>query len=158
MKRMPTGLFWVSAGALAALAVWWGRPLGSELDSPTRALALPALSVGVSVESLAAAAETAEMKNPFRPDRRPALLAYGAEPAHALAPAAPSRPNLSLHGIVGGPPWSAVVKGFPGHEEALLLQPGDTIADMRVISVSAGLAVIAGADTTWVLRLEDRRP
>jgi hypothetical protein len=59
-----------------------------------------------------------------------------------------------LRGIIGGPPWSAILEGIPGREGSVVLRRGDTIAALRVRAVRRDTVVVEGADTTWRLTVK----
>ena len=86
------------------------------------------------------------------------------QPSAVLAPEqltskAPSqpKPRLSLNGLVGGPPWEAIVEGLPGHEGSYVVRAGDSVGGLKIRSVRHDGATIRGMDTTWVLKLEHTR-
>jgi hypothetical protein len=91
--------------------------------------------------------------DPFRVDRRPTDVRYNpwATIAAAPPPARPPRPPLAVGGIVGGPPWNALVLGIPGREGGALLSVGDTLAGIRVLRITRDTVYLAGLDTTWAL-------
>ena len=93
--------------------------------------------------------------DPFRLEREPANVPFGASPpsARPLTPA--QRPRLAVTGIFG-PPWQAVVEGIPGREGSVVVVEGQAFGELRVRSIRRDTVVIAGADTTW--RLIVRRP
>lgn len=103
---------------------------------------------------LANAARFVESHNPFRLDRQPAAVAFGLPkpplPVVAQAPAAP-RPTLVLRGIVGGPPWQALLDGLPGRSGSALVQTGDRIGQFVIGTISREKVVVMGPDTTWTL-------
>jgi hypothetical protein len=68
-------------------------------------------------------------------------------------PPGPPRPRLLLRGIVGGPPWDAIVEGFPNHEGSYVVRAGDSLAGLKVRSVRGDAVMIRGMDTTWILKL-----
>lgn len=105
-------------------------------------------------DSLLAAAARIAATDPFRLDRRPAAVPFRVE-LEGAPPAAPSpsRPALSLRGVVGGPPWEALVEGFPGREGSVLVRRGDRVGDLAVRRVAPDTVVISGQDTTWTLTL-----
>lgn len=92
--------------------------------------------------------------DPFRLARRPPAVAYGATPAPgaAAAPVSP-RPTLTVSGIVGGPPWAALLDGVPGRDGSILVHAGDTLAGLRVLRISQITVTLTGRDTTWHLTL-----
>jgi hypothetical protein len=73
-----------------------------------------------------------------------------------LAPPEPKapRPTLVLRGIIGGPPWSAILEGIPGRQGSVVLRRGDTVAALVVRAVRRDTVVIEGADTTWRLTVK----
>jgi hypothetical protein len=93
-------------------------------------------------------------RNLFRPERA------GAE--ERAAPAAPgpmamtvpsSKPHLVLKGVLGGPPWDAVVEGVPNREGAVVIRVGETVAGVTVRAIRRDTAFVRGFDTTWALPL-----
>jgi len=94
--------------------------------------------------------------DPFRLARQPATVRYSSAPAAPLPPvaAAAPRPTLILRGIVGGPPWSAILEGVPGREGTTMLRPGDSAGVLVVRSVGRDTVIIKGADTTWRLTVK----
>ncbi len=108
--------------------------------------------------SLREAASALVAKDPFRFDRHPASVPFRTDLQGAAPPPPPKppRPALALSGIVGGPPWEALVDGIPGRDGAVLVRKGDVIGELRVRSVGPDSVVIQGADTTW--RLGVRKP
>ena len=116
----------------------------------------PALSDTVA---LGASVTRLRLRNPFRLDRKPTDLRYNPwEPVRPVAtPApAPARPPLALAGLLGGPPWNALIDGIPGRETGVLLQLGDSANGVRFVAVRGDTVVLSGFDTTWSLTA--RRP
>lgn len=125
-----------------------GATIPRALDgSATRRLtSTPRVRIDTAVREIIAA-------NVFRHERHAAEVAAQAiaRPV-AVRPAAPSRPRLVLRGLVGGPPWDAIIEGIPGHEGSYVVRAGDSIGGLRIHSVHRDGAVIRGMDTTWTLR------
>lgn len=108
---------------------------------------------------IAAAVARVERRNPFRLNRAPAVRSDPAGPPVQPVPApvfAAPRPPLALAGIVGGPPWEALVEGLPGREGAVLVRAGDRIEDFHVVSVGPDGLVVQHPDTSWSLTLKQR--
>ena len=106
---------------------------------------------------LDSAATAITRSDPFRLERRPPSVAYGAEPEGAStipAPPKPAKPALALAGIVGGPPWAALIDGVPGRSGSVVVHAGDTLAGLRVRSLGLKGVTITGLDTTWILTLK----
>lgn len=131
---------------VAAGAVVWG--VGAGTDAPFRvlagaqAIAPPETAMPtVSAESLGVAARDVIERDPFRLARRPARVAF-----HQGGPEAPpvdSVPVPELLGIVGGPPWQALLQGLPGQTGPLLVKVGDEFGPVSVRAISADTVLVA---------------
>jgi hypothetical protein len=123
--------------------------------SPTAQMGAFSVRPSASADTLAAAAAFTIQHNPFRLERQPASVAYSPE-LEGVVPVAvrPARPALALRGIVGGPPWSAIIDGIPGRSAGTLLRLGDTAAGLLVRSIRKDTVVLKGADTTWRLTVK----
>jgi len=109
------------------------------------------------VHSLDSAAKAMASSDPFRLERRPSTVPYGAEQEGAPVappPPKPPKPKLALVGIVGGPPWVALLDGVPGRNGSVLVHAGDTLVGLRVRTLGPKGVTITGLDTTWKLTLE----
>lgn len=149
----PELVLWTLAGGLATVAVIAGvrapaitRPAAAHV--PASALIATASTMREIDDASAALAEI----DPFRAARHPSPIPYqpnqeGAPPPPPRAP----RPALSLSGIIGGPPWAAVLEGVPGQQGSVVVHPGDTLGGLRVRVVKRDSVVITGVDTTWRL-------
>jgi hypothetical protein len=100
------------------------------------------------------AARVAE-HDPFRIDHRPAAVSYRPDQegiaAQPAPPPKPPKPRLSLSGIVGGPPWTAILDSVPGRDGSVLVRKGDTLGGLKVRSVGRDTVIVQGADTVWKL-------
>lgn len=118
----------------------------------------PAIVVLADSDSLATLADRIAGSDPFRTARQPSQVAYdpahAGEPQPAAAHVGPNIPSLSVAGIVGGPPWIALVNGVPGRDGSASVRAGDTIAGTRVISIARTSVTFGMADTTWRLALQ----
>jgi hypothetical protein len=105
-----------------------------------------------SASTLAALVTDAD---PFRVDRHPTDVPFRPlQPGPAATAPPPVRPVLTLSGIVGGPPWAAVITGVPGHPESVVVHAGDTVGGLRIRVVTASNLVVSGTDTVWRLRIQ----
>jgi hypothetical protein len=107
-------------------------------------------------DSLAAGSSIIVERDLFRLDRRPSPVAY--TPAAADAPPRPPhppKPALVITGIVGGPPWEALLEGIPGRAEAAVVRRGDVFGDstarLTIKRVGRDTVIVVGMDTTWAL-------
>jgi hypothetical protein len=92
--------------------------------------------------------------DPFRRDRgRFDSAATTTAPVLQAKPPAPPKPRLVLRGIVGGPPWDAIVDGIPNREGSYVVRSGDSVSGLKIRSVRADRVTIRGMDTTWILTL-----
>jgi hypothetical protein len=98
------------------------------------------------------AADSVIANDLFRLEHRPSQVAFGTPPL-PTAPSASPKPRVqpTLGGIVGGPPWKAVLMRLPGHEGGVIVVTGDTVAGLKVQAVRRNAVLIRGEDTTWTL-------
>jgi len=95
--------------------------------------------------------------DPFRRDRGRFDSTAITAPITLPKPPASPKPHLTLRGIVGGPPWDAIVEGLPNREGSYVVRGGDSVSGLKVRSVRPDRVTIRGMDTTWILKL-DRAP
>jgi hypothetical protein len=100
-------------------------------------------------------AVVAAARDVFRRDRHATSIPF--DPARSdnssPAPQAPSRPALSLVGIVNGARALALIEGLPGVAGSRLLGVGDTALGFRVRVIGPDLVVLSTRDTSWTLHL-----
>ena len=141
---------WCAAAALGVVALLGARqPRAADAAS---ALPRIAASGSAAAADINAAVSALVATDPFRAARHSSPVAYrpdleGAPPP----PPRPPRPGLAVSGIIGGPPWSAVLEGVPGREGGAVVRTGDTLGGLRVRAVGRDTVVITGMDTTWRL-------
>lgn len=153
-----TTVLWSTAGVCAVVAVRGWRnattPAEARLTQQPTTASVPRL---LSSDTLRVAASLIEARDPFRSDRHPSTVAFrtdleGAPPPPP--PPKPPRPPLSLAGIIGGPPWEALLVGLPGKEGSLLVRKGDVIDGFRIRSVGRDTVIVQASDTTWRLAVK----
>jgi hypothetical protein len=158
MKRrlMQLGLWLATAATLAhTLAAVSAADRGPSTPPPTLpgALAIPPRPTTELLEE--AVSDIAE-RNLFRPERAMAeASSVSAAPlGPMMGPPAPStRPRLTLRGVLGGPPWDALIEGIPGREGAVVMRAGETQAGVTIRSIRRDTVLARGFDTTWALTL-----
>jgi hypothetical protein len=95
-------------------------------------------------------------RDPFRVDHTPARARFdpwaSAHQQSVPPPPAPPRPALRLVGMIGGPPWTALVEGIPGREDGVLLRLGEEAGGIRMTRLYGDTVEFTGFDTTWALR------
>ena len=109
-------------------------------------------------DSVTAWARTVVSRNPFRLNRSPSEAAFAAldeTPQPVAEP--PAWPVVQVRGVVGGPPWRAVLEGIPGREGAVVVQDGARFGDLVIRAVSRDSVVVAYADSVWALEVPRRR-
>ena len=157
-RRRVEVAMWIAAVVLATMAGARTRSVASAVSksasqargdetasSPPSILRSPAAV-------LVAASEAIVARDPFRLERKPSDVAYSpAVESTAPPPPRPPRPALAVVGIVGGPPWEALVEGIPGRQSSVLVRRGDTVSGLRVRSITKDIVRISGMDTTWAL-------
>ena len=147
---------WLTAvvATLAAIGVLWN---GAAAEPGSALPVLPVVMLASprpTVDSLEEAVSDVAERNLFRPDRSMAE-ARNEQPAVGSAMTAPftPRPRLTLRGILGGPPWDALIEGIPGRDGALVLRAGQTMAGVTIKSIRRDTVLVKGFDTTWTLTL-----
>jgi hypothetical protein len=151
-SRLGERALWALGLALTAIGGWSWSPSGTNAHEPAEGLATGS-ATGRQVT--ADRADLIIARNPFRTDRRPAARRFGSEgPSTATAPA----PPFQLAGILGGPPWQAVLEGLPGADGSTIVREGDSIGAWRVLRIEQRSLVVAGPDSTWVVPLPEHRP
>src|SRR5688500_3989741 len=114
---------------------------------------IPARAIADSLES---AVEEIAVRNLFRPERTSAEEQEPGKPDVIMGmPPQPSvaRPRLVLRGVLGGPPWEAIIEGIPGREGSVVLRSGESLGGITVRAVLRDTAWARGFDTTWTLTL-----
>ncbi len=148
-------LLWFGAVGALALAVigWRGAEAQAEVP-PSVAIASAQVHSWPGVDTLRKAARLTTDRNPFRVDRRPATVAFDAQLEGAPPPPPPMpRPPIVLVGILGGPPWQAVLDGIPGRSGSVVARAGESFGDLHVRAVRRDTVIVQGADTTWRLTI-----
>jgi hypothetical protein len=151
-------------GTSAILLIWLaaGRVRESRAtpvrSAPAPIAAAPSAIEMIAPESLAAAVDLARDGNLFRRERQPsdpsAQVLGGAPPP--MQPPQPPKPHPVLRGLLGGPPWEAVLEGLPGREGNVVMRVGESAGGLTVRAVRRDTVILQGSDTTWKLTL--RRP
>ena len=159
--RRLRDVLWASTIVVVVLLPLGWRLGASRSESPARPLPAGERAIHrVSGDSLRVTATRVAEHDPFRTDHRPAAVPFRADQdgsaEQAPPPPKPSKPHLTLSGIIGGPPWSAILDSVPGREGSVLVRKGDTLGELRVRSVGRDTVIVQGADTVW--RLIVKRP
>lgn len=110
----------------------------------------------VDADTLEAAVGVIAAENLFRAERSSADTERAAATPVPGQPMVAGKPKLILRGVLGGPPWDALIDGVPGHDGALVVRVGQTVAGFTVRAVRRDTVFIRGFDTTWALTLGRR--
>jgi hypothetical protein len=123
----------------------------------TRISALPAVGASVAratADSLESAVGDIADRNLFRPERTSAQEREVSPPTGvAMTLGAVPKPRLILRGVLGGPPWDAIIEGIPGRDGSVVVRAGESVGGITVRSVGRDTVRVRGLDTTWTLTL-----
>lgn len=140
---------------LGSAAGAWRLGSGPAPDSAPAIPAAPSLVARIAPESLAAVATRVVEGDPFRLERRPAAVAFDPAlegmPAPPPPPPKPPKPALTLAGVLGGPPWEALLEGIPGRDGSVVVRQGDRVGALTIRAVRRDTVIVRGMDTTWTL-------
>jgi hypothetical protein len=143
-------LILLAIGAARLAAPLMGDATAREDIGLTGAPPLPSLGSDSTMEVLAA--QIAE-GDPF-------FLADTSARERASGEGAPASTTvggtLMVIGVLGGPPWQAVLEGIPGQAGAVVVREGQSLGELRIVRIRRDSLLIAARDT--VLRLQLRRP
>jgi type II secretory pathway component PulC len=158
--RAITSAIWIAAITVGLVAV--SEWLSESAESGANAHQQVRTVLPFTLPSLAKMKKDATLiveRDVFRLERHPARIPFhrdmlGTPP---VAPAANApRPQLIVAGIIGGPPWEALLNGLPGREGTVLVRAGQILDGLRIRSINRDSVVVQGVDTTW--RLAMRSP
>jgi len=154
--RVVEMLLWIAAlAAVVESAAVSRRALRGRTAAAATVWPAPSLNAPPTADSLAVLTSHIVDGDAFRLDRKPAAVQYrvAGDTAISVAPVAPPppKPALALVGIIGGPPWAALVNGIPAHDGTMLVRARDTLGGLRITSVSDDGVTITGLDTVWHL-------
>ena len=144
-------LLWtITVGAGATTA---GQVLLSSKPSSLSGSPLPSMRGVLMYDpgQLREAADSVASSDPFRLDRHPS-----APPIDQPAIAAVTAPSfhLELSGVMGGPPWRAIVSGIPGREVGVVVRAGDTLGGIKIRTIRRDSVIIQAGDSTMTLILK----
>lgn len=153
--RIAEGVLWTLAVAAVLVATAESRrALRGEATPAPVIWPAPPPNGTVSSDSLAVLATRIVEADVFRVDRKPATMPYRVvgDSGTSPPPATPvPKPLLTLVGIVGGPPWAALLDGVPSHEGTVLVHVRDTVGGLRIREVTSTYVTVTGLDTAWHL-------
>ena len=149
-------ILWAVAVPLALMAGVRVRPGGFRSTAVPAAASAAAPIRRVAAQALTAASTLIVERDPFRLERRPSSVPYAPMLEGAPPPVArPPKPVLVVTGLVGGPPWEALVEGIPGRVGSVVVRRGDVFGDsaarLTIKRVERDTVTVVGMDTTWAL-------
>ncbi len=147
-------LITIGAVAVISTVIAWATAIPASPIAESSIAPGTAAPAAVDTVALGAAATRLRQRDPFRLERKPTDVRYNPwEPVVTVAAptAARVRPPLTLAGLLGGPPWNALIEGIPGRENGVLLQLGDSANGVRFVALRGDTVVLAAFDTTWSL-------
>ena len=154
MVRWVEGTLYVIAVSLSSAAGW--RITHRALPRPpAQVVTAPGLPrPHATTDSLDDAIALIAAENLFRPERASAKDADVANGTAGTPPVArPPKPSLVLRGVLGGPPWDAIIDGVPGHAGSVVLRTGQQSGELQMRAFRHDTVFIRGMDTTWTLTL-----
>lgn len=161
-KQVRMAMWSMAAATAVAAGIAWHQAI-PRVASPSGRLprTSPAPPRELDTTGLTDATGLLLRRNPFRIDHQPTLAKFdpwapvtvGPPPA---VPTPVARPVLSLIGLIGGPPWSAIVDGVPNRSGGVVLSQTDSGGAIRLLRVRGDTVTLAGFDTTYTLTY--RRP
>jgi hypothetical protein len=154
-RQLRNSLWMLSIAALLTAPIGW-RVAAAESGTTNPPLASGARELRrTSIDSLEKMAAHIAAHDPFRLDHHPASVPYrpGLDGVAAVAPLPPkpTKPHLAVAGILGGPPWTALLDSVPGRDGSVLVRKGDTLGGLRIRSVGRDTVIVQGIDTLWNL-------
>jgi hypothetical protein len=154
-RRVERALW--SCAAIALAAGLLGLRAAERTGVAAGAMVLPVVDVAVerpTSGSFEAAVGAIAAHNLFRAERASAEEGESSASSGPTGMTVPSnKPHLVLKGVLGGPPWDAIVEGIPGREGAVVIRVGESVAGVTVRAVRHDTAYVRGFDTTWALPL-----
>jgi hypothetical protein len=158
MSRRIELTIWTLALVAWIAAAFGARSIGAAVASAAPlTTSRPARTHWPTADSLTRASSIIASADLFRLERKPSTVAYRPELEGVAPPSPPPKPphpQLSVAGIVGGPPWEALLDGVPGREGSVLVRKGDVLGDLKIRAVRKDTVIVQGADTTWKLALK----
>lgn len=154
--RFRVALLFVAAAIalpVAAAEIWRAASAGAATDATTSNSLLVAAG---ERSAFTLHARTELKRNPFRIDGR---MRPPTEPALALTvPDATPNPvyELLLKGLVGGPPWTAIVAGLPGASGDRSVRQGERFGELLISEITADWVRVVAGDSSWTLSLHRR--
>ena len=143
-------LLWAAALAFAIIAAGrWDSP-----ELPAQSSARSLLAARLEIRAPAADPVSAQFiaaHDPFRLERKPSAVSYGSDPESTPLPPTPPKPQLVLVGVLGGPPWQALIDGLPGRAGTAVVRQGDQIGELTIERIRSHSVRVSGLDTTWTL-------
>jgi hypothetical protein len=157
-RRIEAGIWTLALAAVVLGSFGWRGAVPTPVIERSTS-AMPASSTDtVDAGQLIAAVDSVVSRDPFRITRRPAPVAFGTQVSpSAPVPPQPERPRLRLAGIIGGPPWEAILEGFPSRAGGIVVRGGDLVGDVRIRRITRDTVVVEASDSTWKLTLQRPR-
>ena len=160
-SRVDAILFAAAIILASGAAVVWRGTLRGEATPTASMSAFPSLPIRPRAQVLREAARVTVGSNLFRLSRLPADVRFARRVPVVAVQAAPPprvRPRLVLKGIVGGPPWRAILDGLPGSPPGTIVATGGVFETLTIAAITRDTVVVQGADTTWRLTLSRGTP
>jgi hypothetical protein len=147
----------LACGALTAKR--WRQVMAVQPVAVSQAAVMVTTSHPFDADSLDLAVERTVNGDPFRLSRTPSEVPYSPDAMLTPAVAVPRFvPTLVLRGIVGGPPWQAVIDGIPGSPPGVVVRSGSVFDKLTIKWVSRDSVAVQTPDSAWTLTLSKGSP
>lgn len=142
-------LWGITLIAWATIGVTLYHTHDAMVASPPLRVAMTDTVMTYDPSALTRAADSVIGTDLFRLERHPTQVAFGTPPVAGPSTVPPQHPQLAFGGIIGGPPWRAILSGVPNHDGSLVIAPGDTFGGLRVRAIRHDTVIVQGRDTMW---------
>lgn len=156
MNKRTEMILWISTGICLILAIigWQAVNTHERGKLPSPVTDIPVLAT-FDAALLGDAADRSVAGNVFRINRRPSDVQFGTPDMPVMANPQPvPYSGIALKGVVGGPPWKAILSGVPAKPENVVVEVGDTLVGLRVQRIKSNQIVLTGKDSTFTLTLQ----
>jgi hypothetical protein len=148
-RNLLEAALWTASLASGAATIRELRSPGSNVAQvPVRAASVSVDMTPPDESEFVHAAELITASDLFRVQRHPAAVRFQVDTV-AVSAQSPSLPatTLALAGIIGGPPWEALVEGLPNRDGATLVKRGDVFGSIKIVRVTRDSVVIVMPDS-----------
>lgn len=149
----------LTAAIPLALSVAAWRSQAFTFIEAAEAQLVAAISPSVRDSARADISPSRVARSPFRLSGILPVRRLGEPPVEeVLEPPPAATFQIAVQGIVGGPPWQALLVGLPEGHGNRVARVGDRFGPVWVLAITDAQVELATADTLWSVRLVGRQP